>query len=115
MGGWLAGWLAGGLAACAGRAAFGGAARWPTDGVAGLPGGATLTIRGVAAAPVGRRPCNSAFGRGSPGVAARACCCFTNGTGGGGGARLATTSRFMTAAGGAVTRFAVEALAPRTL
>ena len=73
-------------------------------GVAGLPGGATLTI-GCAAAAVaaGRNVCTSCFAKGCPGCAASACCCFANGTGGGGGVVFAITARFITAGGGAVT------------
>jgi len=81
--------------------------------VAGLLGGATLTVGCTAAA--GRRVCIWLRASGSPGCAASACCCFAKGTGGGGGVFLATTWRLATAAGGAVTCPAVEALDPRTL
>ena len=88
MAGWFPGWLAG----------------RPMVGVAGLPGGATLTIGcGVAAAAAGRNVCTSCFAKGCPGCAANACCCLANGTGGGGGVVFAITGRFMTAGGGAVT------------
>ena len=83
--------------------------------MAGLPGGASLTIGCGAAAAAGRRVCTSCLAKGCPGCAANACCCLANGTGGGGGVVFATTARFITAAGGAVTRFAVEAFAPSTL
>ena len=72
-------------------------------GVAGLPGGACLTIGRAAAAPAGGKPWISCCAKGCPGCTARACCCFANGTGGGGGVRFAITCRFITAAGGAVT------------
>ena len=72
-------------------------------GVAALPGGACLTIGCAAAAAGGLKFWISCLAKGCPGCAARACCCFANGTGGGGGVRFATTCRFITAAGGAVT------------
>jgi hypothetical protein len=85
-------------------------------GVAGWPGGACLTIGcGAAPAAAGRKVCTSRLARGCPGCAASSCCCFANGTGGGGGGVFAITCRFITAAGGALTRFAVAALAPNTL
>ena len=71
-------------------------------GVAGLPGGACLT-NGRAAADAGRKVCISRFPTGCPGCAAIAFCLSANGGGGGGGVCLATTCRFITAAGGAVT------------
>jgi hypothetical protein len=43
-----------------------------------------------------------------------ACCLAENDGGGGGGAAFAITCRFITAGGGAVTRFAVAAFAPST-
>src|SRR5207245_1138165 len=77
---------------------------------------ATFTAgRGAAAAPAGARRLASSFlGKGCPGCAAIACCLAANGAGGGGGAFFAITCRFITAAGGAVTWFAVEAFAPST-
>src|SRR5579859_2970291 len=84
-------------------------------GVAGLPGGACLTIGCVAATFVGRKVCTSLFANGCPGCTARACCCLAKDTGGGGGVALAITCRLITAAGGAATRLAVAALDPSTL
>jgi hypothetical protein len=84
-------------------------------GVAGFPGGACLTSGCASAVAAGRKVRTSLFANGCPGCAARACCCLANGTGGGGAGALAITCRFTTAAGGAATRFAVEALAPSTL
>src|SRR5882672_2839729 len=84
-------------------------------GVAGFPGGAILTMGCASGAAAGRRLCTSRRASGSPGCWARACCCRANDTGGGGGGALAMTCRFAMAAGGAVTRFAVFARAPRTL
>jgi len=83
--------------------------------VAGLPGGACFTIGCGASAAAGRKFLTSLLANGCPGCAARACCCFANGTGGGGGVRFAITCRFITAAGGALTRFAVANFAPSTL
>jgi hypothetical protein len=84
-------------------------------GVAGLPGGACLTIGCAAAVAAGRKLCTSRFPKGCPGCAAKACSCFAKGTGGGGGVAFAITCRFITAGGGVVTWLAVAALAPSTL
>ena len=67
-------------------------------GVAGLPGGACLTIGCAAGVFAGRKVCTSCRARGCPGCAANACCCLAKGTGGGGGVALATTCRLATAA-----------------
>ena len=53
-GGSPAGWRAA-ESGCPGRPAFGGLAGWPVVGVAGLPGGACLTIGCAAAAAAGRK------------------------------------------------------------
>ena len=103
MGGRFAGWLTGGGVGCPGRLAFGWLPGCPVVGVAGLPGGASLTIGCAAAVPVGRKLCISRGATGCPGCAARACCCVANGTGGGVGVFFAITCRFITAAGGAGT------------
>jgi len=100
--------LLGGVeAGCPGFAAFVWFAGWlpgrPMFGVAGLPGGACLTIGCDAALVAGLKLRTSLLAKGCPGCAARACCCFANGTGGGGGVLLAITCRFITAGGGAVT------------
>ena len=114
------GWFTGGvMAGWPGLAATGWFPVWfpgrPMFGVAGLPGGACLTIGCVAVTLAGRKLCTSCRAKGCPGCAARTCCCFAKATGGGGGVALAITCRLATAAGGAATRFAVAALAPSTL
>ena len=112
---WLVGWCEGGLP---GFGSVGLARRLvagrPVVGVAGLPGGACFTIGCGAAVVAGRKLAISRFGKGCPGCAAIACCCFAKETGGGGGVAFAITCRFMTAAGGADTWFAVAAFDPST-
>lgn len=81
-------------------------------GTAGFPAGATLTAGCIAAG--GRKLAISFRCRGCPGCAAIACNCLFIGGGGGGGVFFATTCRFITAAGGAATWPAVDALPPST-
>lgn len=87
-------------------------------GVAGFPAGATLTSGRAAAAALpaaGRKLDSCVLASGSPGFEAMARCRAANDGGGGGGAFLAITCLLTTATGGALTWFAVAALAPSTL
>ena len=118
--GWLLGLFAAGVSAgLPGLPAFGEFPGWLPGrsmfGVAGFPGGASLTIGCAAGVFAGRKVCTSFRSRGCPGCAAKASCCLAKGTGGGGGSALAITCRLATAGGGAATCSALLALDPNTL